>query len=98
MHTSMSNNIGVFEGNSGDLRIGLSKQSLHNGERWVHNPQRLSVYIVAPNKKIEDIVAKHEMLQSLVDNDWLYLFSWEKTAVIERYYKGSWYTSHGLTM
>jgi len=98
LHNAVGNNIGVFEGNSGDLRIGLSKQSLHNGERWVHNPQRLSVYIVAPNKKIEDIVAKHEMLQSLVDNDWLYLFSWEKPAVIERYYKGSWYTSHGLTM
>ncbi|MEJ1267947.1 putative inorganic carbon transporter subunit DabA [Pantoea ananatis] len=26
--------IGVFEGNGGDLRIGLSRQSLHDGERW----------------------------------------------------------------
>jgi uncharacterized protein YbcC (UPF0753/DUF2309 family) len=98
LHNAVGNNIGVFEGNSGDLRIGLSKQSLHNGERWVHQPQRLGVYIVAPNHKILDIVNKHTMLQELIDNDWLYLFSWEKQAVIERLYKGKWYKSHGLSM
>ena len=98
LHNAVGNNIGVFEGNSGDLRIGLSKQSLHNGERWVHQPQRLGVYIVAPNHKILDIVNKHTMLQELIDNDWIYLFSWEKQAVIERLYKGKWYKSHGLSM
>ncbi|WP_420935144.1 YbcC family protein [Alteromonas sp. A081] len=98
LHNAVGNNIGVFEGNSGDLRIGLSKQSLHNGERWVHQPQRLSVYIIAPNHKILDIVNKHTMLQELIDNDWLYLFSWDKQAVIERLYKGKWYKSHGLSM
>jgi uncharacterized protein YbcC (UPF0753/DUF2309 family) len=98
LHNALYNNIGVFEGNSGDLRIGLSKQSLHNGERWVHQPQRLSVYIVAPNIKIQQIVDKHKMLQDLIDNDWLYVFSWESPAVIERLYKGKWYKSHGLSM
>tara|TARA_A200000159_G_C7338577_1_gene346159 strand:- start:8062 stop:10473 length:2412 start_codon:yes stop_codon:yes gene_type:complete len=98
LHNAVGNNIGVFEGNSGDLRIGLSKQSLHNGERWVHQPQRLGVYIVAPNHKILDIVNKHIMLQELIDNHWIYLFSWEKQAVIERLYKGRWYKSHGLSM
>ena len=98
LHNAVGNNIGVFEGNSGDLRIGLSKQSLHNGTRWVHQPQRLSVYIVAPNHKILEIVNKHTMLQELINNDWLYLFSWEKKAVIERLYKGKWYKSHGLSM
>ncbi|NDW20508.1 YbcC family protein [Alteromonas hispanica] len=98
LHNAVGNNIGVFEGNSGDLRIGLSKQSLHNGTRWVHQPQRLSVYIVAPNHKILEIVNKHTMLQELINNDWLYLFSWEKQAVIERLYKGKWYKSHGLSM
>jgi len=37
-------------------------------------------------------------LQELIDNDWIYLFSWEKQAVIERLYKGKWYKSHGLSM
>ena len=26
----------MFEGNGGDLRIGLAQQSLHDGQRWVH--------------------------------------------------------------
>ena len=98
LHNALFNNIGVFEGNSGDLRIGLSKQSLHNGESWVHHPQRLSIYIVAPSRKILQIVQKHKMLQDLINNDWLYLFSWESPAVIERLYKDKWYKSHGLSM
>ena len=98
LHNALHNNIGVFEGNSGDLRIGLSKQSLHNGQRWVHQPERLSVYIVAPNTKILSIVDKHKMLQDLINNDYLYLFSWEHPAVIERLYRGKWYKSHGLSM
>ena len=35
-------------GIGGDLRIGLFMQSLHNGQEWMHQPLRLSVYIVAP--------------------------------------------------
>jgi uncharacterized protein len=70
-------NLGVFEGNGGDLRIGLSKQSLHNGIKWMHTPQRLSVYIAAPQSAIDDIVKRHEMLQQLINNEWIYVFSWQ---------------------
>lgn len=41
-------NLGVFEGNGSDLRIGLSRQSLADGERWVHEPLRLTVVIDGP--------------------------------------------------
>ncbi|MBN8431430.1 DUF2309 domain-containing protein [Microbulbifer salipaludis] len=98
LHNAVGNNIGVFEGNSGDLRIGLSKQSLHNGEQWMHIPERLSVYIAAPRQAIAEVVAKHDMLRNLIDNDWLYLFSWKQHGTIDRYYQGAWHQSAGHCM
>ena len=41
LHNVVGGNIGVFEGNGGDLRIGLPLQSLHDGKRWRHTPLRL---------------------------------------------------------
>ena len=98
LHNAVGENLGVFEGNSGDLRIGLSRQSLHNGKDWMHLPERLSVYIGAPCEDIARIVHKHHMLQELIDNDWLYLFSWNKKGCIERYHRGSWHHSAGFSM
>lgn len=74
LHNVVGGHIGVFEGNGGDLRIGLPRQSLHNGERWMHEPLRLSVYLAAPTEAIERIIGRHEMLQALVNNGWLHLF------------------------
>ncbi|OYY33581.1 MAG: hypothetical protein B7Y58_08745 [Halothiobacillus sp. 35-54-62] len=48
LHNVVGGLVGVLEGNSGDLRIGLSLQSLHNGETWQHEPLRLSAFIEAP--------------------------------------------------
>ena len=83
-------NLGVFEGNGGDLRIGLSMQSLHNGEDWMHEPLRLSVYIDAPQEAIANIVAKHESVGNLVQNEWLYLFSWDRSGNIQRFTGEKW--------
>jgi uncharacterized protein len=66
--------IGVFEGNGGDLRIGLSKQSLHDGENWVHEPIRLTVIIDAPQEAIGQIIARHEAVRNLIHNGWLHLW------------------------
>ncbi len=63
LHNVTGDRIGVFEGNGGDLRIGLPWQSLHDGERWSHTPLRLIVAIEAPRKAIETVIAKHEMVQ-----------------------------------
>ncbi|MCW4151205.1 DUF2309 domain-containing protein [Halomonas sp. 18H] len=75
LHNVVGGHIGVFEGNGGDLRIGLPWQSLHDGECWQHQPLRLSVYLAAPTSAIEAIVARHEVLQSLTANHWLHLFA-----------------------
>jgi hypothetical protein len=67
--------IGVIEGNAGALRAGLPWQSVHDGERYVHEPLRLSVGVEAPREAITDILARHEGPRSLFDNRWLHLFA-----------------------
>lgn len=74
LHNVVGGAIGVLEGNGGDLRVGLSMQSLHDGKRWVHEPVRLSVFIEAPETAIEDVIAQHELVRQLTDNGWLHLF------------------------
>ena len=74
LHNVVGGAIGVLEDNGGDLRVGLPMQSLHDGERWVHEPLRLSVFIEAPESAIEEVLARHETVRQLVDNGWLHLF------------------------
>jgi len=74
LHNIVGGHLGVFEGNGGDLRIGLSLQSLHDGEHWVHAPLRLAVFIEASREAIDGVLAKHAKVNELVDNEWLHLF------------------------
>jgi uncharacterized protein YbcC (UPF0753/DUF2309 family) len=73
LHNVVGGRLGVFEGNGGDLRIGLPLQSLHDGEQWRHTPLRLTVVIDAPRQAIERVIAKHETVSRLFDNQWIYL-------------------------
>lgn len=77
LHNVVGGRIGVFEGNGGDLRIGLAMQSLHDGERWMHTPLRLTVVIDAPQAMIDAVIARHEAVRQLVENQWLYLLRLE---------------------
>ncbi len=89
LHNAVGGKIGIFEGNEGDLRIGLPMQSIHDGDQWTHTPVRLAVYVTAPRKALEYIVSKHLIVRQLVDNDWLYLLRWDDNT-IERFYKQKW--------
>ena len=89
LHNVVGGNIGVFEGNGGDLRIGLSRQSLHDGERWVHEPLRLTVVIDAPQQAIEAVISKHAVIQQLLDNGWLHLWRFDQAGFV-RYERGEW--------
>ncbi|QKI89992.1 YbcC family protein [Thiomicrorhabdus xiamenensis] len=91
LHNVVDGSIGVFEGNGGDLRIGLPLQSLHNGNNWMHEPLRLSVYIDAPRDFIAQVVGEHEVVRQLIDNEWLYCFRWDRDGTIERYLNQSWH-------
>jgi uncharacterized protein YbcC (UPF0753/DUF2309 family) len=89
LHNVVGGHIGVFEGNGGDLRIGLPLQSVHDGTDWRHTPLRLSVFIQAPQSPIDRIMAEHDTVRQLVDNDWLHLFRLDDTAGCWRYTAGS---------
>lgn len=67
--------LGVLEGNAGDLRVGLPWQSVHDGQRFVHEPVRLSVFIAAPESAMDDVLARHPQVRDLVTNQWIFLHS-----------------------
>ncbi|MFK7898263.1 MAG: YbcC family protein [Myxococcota bacterium] len=66
---------GVITGNSGDLRGGLPFQSVHDGERFVHEPVRLTALIEASQTAISGIVENNDGLRELIENDWICLIS-----------------------
>jgi uncharacterized protein YbcC (UPF0753/DUF2309 family) len=74
LHNIIGGHLGVLEGNGGDLRIGLSMQSLNDGDRWVHSPLRLAVFIEAPRAAIDRVLEKHTKVKELADNEWIHLF------------------------
>ena len=90
LHNVVGGHIGVFEGNGGDLRIGLSKQSVHDGEKYRHQPVRLSAFFQAPKSALEAIMAKHPDVASLVNNGWLFLYQMDEAQHIWRYQQGEW--------
>jgi len=80
LHNVIGGRLGVLEGNGGDLRIGLALQSLNDGERWVHVPLRLAVFIEASREAIDAVLAKHPTVNDLVQNEWLHLHQLDTTA------------------
>ncbi len=65
--------LGVLLGNGGDLMTGLPWQSVHDGERFQHDPLRLLVVIEASRDAVQGIIQKHSLVQDLVSNGWLSL-------------------------
>jgi uncharacterized protein YbcC (UPF0753/DUF2309 family) len=61
----------VMEGAGGDLRIGLARQSLHDGQRAMHEPLRLSVFVEAPAHAIDAILGRQATVRDLVEHRWL---------------------------
>lgn len=99
LHNVVGGSLGVFEGNGGDLRVGLPLQSVHDGHRFVHEPRRLSVFLAAPIAAINSILERHEHVRHLADNGWLHLFAvYEKDGVVARYTGGlNWDATTGHT-
>jgi uncharacterized protein len=89
LHNVVGGQIGVFEGNGGDLRIGLARQSLHDGHDWMHEPLRLTVVIDAPAKAIEQVIHKHDVVRQLVEHGWLHLWRFGLSG-LQRYQHADW--------
>jgi uncharacterized protein YbcC (UPF0753/DUF2309 family) len=88
LHNVVGSTLGVFEGNGGDLRVGLPQQSVHDGERFIHEPVRLSVMIEAPVEAMNAVIARHEPVRQLVDNGWLHLFAIDESGAVSQRYAG----------
>jgi len=80
--------IGVLEGNAGDLKVGLPWQSVHDGTRFVHEPLRLNVFIEAPEDAMDAIIAKHVGVRDLVSNGWVHLHAMHDEGRVIRRYAG----------
>ena len=65
--------VGVIAGHNGDLQLGLPWQSVSDGQRLLHEPQRLLAVVQAPYARIDMIVARNPILQQLFGNDWVAL-------------------------
>lgn len=72
---NVTGGIGVVEGNGGLLRAGLPWQSVHDGERLVHQPLRMSVLVDAPREAISAILQRHPDLCRLFQHHWMHLFA-----------------------
>ncbi|MFC6873296.1 DUF2309 domain-containing protein [Halobellus marinus] len=67
-------NVGVYQGNGGDLMGGLPLQSLRSADdEPYHQPLRLSTVIHAPVDRVTAVLAEHDQLIELLDNHWLSL-------------------------
>lgn len=85
---NVTGGVGVVEGNGGLLRAGLPWQSVHDGERYIHEPLRLSVCVEAPREAISAVISRHPLLRDLFDNHWLHLFALDETGQIAWRYAG----------
>jgi uncharacterized protein YbcC (UPF0753/DUF2309 family) len=72
--------IGVLEGNGGDLRVGLPWESVHDGERFRHEPRRLTVFVEASRLRIARALAAKPEVAALFENEWIHLIALEENA------------------
>lgn len=78
--------LGVLEGYSGDLRVGLPMQSVHDGAKFQHEPLKLNVVIEAPIEAMNDIFEKHASVKDLCDNGWIQLMAMDENGKISHRY------------
>ncbi|MEK7349428.1 MAG: DUF2309 domain-containing protein [Nitrospirota bacterium] len=65
--------LGIMSGPWSDLRLGLARQTVMNGEMPYHEPMRLLTIVDAPRNRIEKLIARHDVLQHYYHNEWVHL-------------------------
>ncbi|MEZ4609928.1 MAG: putative inorganic carbon transporter subunit DabA [Caldilineaceae bacterium] len=69
--------------------VGLPWQSVHDGERYIHEPLRApNVLIGTPIEAMNDIIARHEGVRKYLDNGWVHLFALAEDGTVSRRYVG----------
>ncbi|GAA1077723.1 DUF2309 domain-containing protein [Nocardiopsis exhalans] len=65
--------VGVLEGHSGDLRLGLPWQSVGAGDRLYHEPMRALYAVEAPIERVDVLIARNDLLKNYFDGGWVSL-------------------------
>ncbi len=65
--------VAVYQGAGGDLRVGLPRQAVFDGDRPYHEPMRLLVVVDAPRSRIDSVVDRNQVLGDLIDGQWIHL-------------------------
>jgi uncharacterized protein YbcC (UPF0753/DUF2309 family) len=65
--------LGIMSGPWSDLRLGLARQTVMNGEMPYHEPMRLLTIIETPRGRIEKLIERHEVLKHFYHNEWVHL-------------------------
>jgi len=86
---NVTSGVGVLEGYSGDLRVGLPFQAVHDGEKYQHEPLKLNVIIEAPIEAMNAILEKHKMVRDLCDNGWIHLLAMDESGQVGHRYVGN---------
>ncbi|RUR27202.1 DUF2309 family protein [Vreelandella andesensis] len=89
LHSVVGGHVGVIEGNSPQLRIGLPEQALFDGDTLHHEPLRLTVVIDAPKDRIEAIISRQPVVADLINHRWLWLTQMGEKG-LERYSSQGW--------
>jgi uncharacterized protein YbcC (UPF0753/DUF2309 family) len=80
--------VGVLEGNGGAIRAGLPWQSIHDGEKYAHDPLRLAVCIEAPIEAMSDVLSRNTGVRQLFDNTWMHLYAMDESGRLSHRYRG----------
>jgi uncharacterized protein YbcC (UPF0753/DUF2309 family) len=65
--------LGIMSGPWSDLRLGLARQTVMNGDMPYHEPMRLLTIVEAPRERMEKLISRHEVLQHFYHNEWVRL-------------------------
>jgi uncharacterized protein len=84
--------IGIMSGPWSDLRLGLARQTVMNGDVPYHEPMRLLTVVAVPRERIEKLIARHETLEHYYRNEWVHLVALEPEEGIFYRYRptGEW--------
>ena len=89
---------GIMSGPWSDLRLGLARQTVIDGDRPYHEPMRLLTVVEGPRGRLDELIARHEVLQHFYRNAWVHLVALDpEDAVWYRYQPtGTWNPIAGI--
>ncbi|NWF73060.1 MAG: DUF2309 domain-containing protein [Nitrospirae bacterium] len=92
--------LGIMSGPWSDLRLGLARQTVMNGDVPYHEPMRLLTIVAAPRERIDKLIARHhDVLKHFYHNEWVHLVALEpEEGILYRYRPtGEWVRIDAVT-